>query len=298
MVQRSQNVAIGETHTFSSKLIGEFKFGFNRTAGGQFQQNSNVDFASQVNIAGVSRDPFDRGIPRIIVAPFNSFGDVTTPLSRRDNDYQLNYNISWFLGKHSLNLGSQYKRIQFNPVIASSKRGQFTFTTTYTGNAFADFLLGLPANARVGSGSSQVYLRGNEWQGFVQDDVKVSKRLTVNLGVRYEYASPLSEKFNRWATLDIQNRRVIVASEGGKTYPRALWVPGIEQIRIGITSRLASASHSTCSAIRERSYGPGTASTIAARRTTLLRCRAWPRRSSRGSTRTIRRPPPRRSRPS
>ncbi len=227
--QRSQNVAIGETHTFSSKLIGEFKFGFNRTAGGQFQQNSNVDFASQVNIAGVSRDPFDRGIPRIIVAPFNSFGDVTTPLSRRDNDYQLNYNISWFLGKHSLNLGSQYKRIQFNPVIASSKRGQFTFTTTYTGNAFADFLLGLPANARVGSGSSQVYLRGNEWQGFVQDDVKVSKRLTVNLGVRYEYASPLSEKFNRWATLDIQNRRVIVASEGGKTYPRALWVPGIEQ---------------------------------------------------------------------
>src|SRR6266540_3117794 len=197
--QRSQNVAIGETHTFSSKLIGEFKFWFNR------------------------------GIPRIIVAPFNSFGDVTTPLSRRDNDYQLNYNISWFLGKHSLNLGSQYKRIQFNPVIASSKRGQFTFTTTYTGNAFADFLLGLPANARVGSGSSQVYLRGNEWQGFVQDDVKVSKRLTVNLGVRYEYASPLSEKFNRWATLDIQNRRVIVASEGGKTYPRALWVPGIEQ---------------------------------------------------------------------
>src|SRR6266540_304921 len=155
--QRSQNVAIGETHTFSSKLIGEFKFGFNRTAGGQYQQ------------------------------------------------------------------------IQFNPVIASSKRGQFTFTTTYTGNAFADFLLGLPANARVGSGSSQVYLRGNEWQGFVQDDVKVSKRLTVNLGVRYEYASPLSEKFNRWATLDIQNRRVIVASEGGKTYPRALWVPGIEQ---------------------------------------------------------------------
>src|SRR6266508_989519 len=227
--QRTHNVAITEAHIFSPTLIGEFKAGFNRTAGGQFQQNSSVDFANQFNIAGISRDPFDRGIPRIIVAPFNSFGDVTTPLSRRDNDYQLNYNISWFLGKHSLNLGSQYKRIQFNPVVPSSKRGQFTFTGNYTGNAFADFLLGLPLNARGGAGSSQVYLRGNEWQGFVQDDVKVSKRLTVNLGVRYEYASPLSEKFNRWATLDIQNRRVIVASEGGKTYPRALWVPGIEQ---------------------------------------------------------------------
>jgi Carboxypeptidase regulatory-like domain/TonB dependent receptor-like, beta-barrel len=227
--QRSQNVALSETHIFSSKLIGEFKAGYNRTAGGQFQQNSNVDFASMVSIAGVSRDPFDRGIPRVIVGPFNSFGDVTTPLSRRDNDYQLGYTISWFGGRHNVNVGAQYKRIQFNPVIASSKRGQFTFTNTFTGNAFADFLLGLPSNARVGAGSSQVYLRGNEWQAFVQDDVKVSKRLTVNLGLRYEYASPLSEKFNRWSTLDIANRRVIVASEDGQTFPRELWVPGIEQ---------------------------------------------------------------------
>ncbi len=227
--QRSQNVALSETHIFNSKLIGEFKTGFNRTAGGQFQQNSNVDFASQFNIAGLSRDPFDRGIPRIIVAPFNSFGDVTTPLTRRDNDYQVGYNLSWFGGRHNVNVGALYKRIQFNPNIASSKRGQFTFTGTFTNNAFADFLLGLPANARVGAGSSQVYLRGNEWQGYAQDDWKVSKRLTVNLGLRYEYASPLSEKFNRWATLDILNRRVIVASEDGKTYPQELWVPGIAQ---------------------------------------------------------------------
>src|SRR5262245_3388071 len=227
--QRSQNVAISETHIFNSTLIGEFKFGFNRTAGGQVQENNDVDFASQFNIAGISRDPFDRGIPRIIVAPFNSFGDVQTPLSRRDNDYQFNYNLSWFLGKHNLVFGAMYKRIQFNPVVASSKRGQFTFTGNYTREPFADFLLGLPLNARGGAGSSQVYLRGNEYQGFAQDNWKASKRLTVNLGVRYEYSSPLSEKFNRWATLDIQNRRVIVASEGGKTYPQELWVPGIAQ---------------------------------------------------------------------
>ena len=54
----------------------------------------------------------------------------------------------------------------------------------------------------------------------------MSKRLTVNLGLRYEYVSPLAEKFNRWATLDIQNRRVIIASEDGQTFPQELWVPG------------------------------------------------------------------------
>jgi hypothetical protein len=114
-------------------------------------------------------------------------------------------------------------------VVASSKRGQFTFNGTYTGNAFADFLLGLPFNARGGVGSSLVYMRGNEWHGFVQDNWKMTKRLTVNLGLRYEYASPLSEKLNRWSTLDIRNRRVIVASEDGRTYPQSLWIPGIEQ---------------------------------------------------------------------
>src|SRR5262245_11580774 len=227
--QRSQNVGISETHIFSPTLIGEFKFGFNRTAGGQQQQNNTVDFASQFNIAGASRARRDRGLPRITLAPFNAFGDVATPISRRDNDYQSSYNLSWFLGKHNLNFGGSYKRVQFNPFVPSNKRGQFTFDGRYTGNVFGDFLLGLPSFAQGGSGNITVYLRGNEYQGYLQDDLKVSKRLTVNLGLRYEYSSPLSEKYNRWATLDIQNRRVIVASEGGKTYPRELWVPGIAQ---------------------------------------------------------------------
>ncbi len=226
--QRSQNVGIGETHIFSPTLIGEFKFGFNRTAGGQQQQNNTVDFANQFNIAAGSRDPIDRGLPRITLSPFNAFGDVATPISRRDNDYQASYNVSSFLGRHSLNFGGLYKRVQFNPFVPSNKRGQFTFDGRYTGNVFGDFLLGLPSGAQGGSGSITVYLRGNQYQGYIQDDVKVSRRLTVNLGLRYEYSSPLSEKYNRWATLDIQNRRVIVASEGGQT-AQALFVPGIAQ---------------------------------------------------------------------
>ncbi|MBO0719573.1 MAG: TonB-dependent receptor, partial [Blastocatellia bacterium] len=225
--QRSQNVGIGETHTFSPTLIGEFKFGFNRVAGGQLQQNNTVPFASQFNIAGASLDPGDQGLPRITLAPFNAFGDVATPISRRDNDYQVGYNVSKFLGKHNLNFGGLYKRVQFNPFVPSNKRGQFTFDGRYTGNVLGDFLLGLPASAQGGSGSVTVYLRGNEYQGYIQDDFKATKRLTINLGLRYEYSSPFTEKYNRWATLDIQNRRVIVASEGGQTNPQV--IQGIAQ---------------------------------------------------------------------
>jgi outer membrane receptor protein involved in Fe transport len=172
----------------------------------------------------------DQGIPRITIPPFNAFGDVATPISRRDNDYQLIYNLSWARGSHNLNFGAMYKRLQFNPLVTSNKRGQFSFSNNYyTNNAFGDFLLGLPTSAQGGVGSTAVYLRGNEWQGYAQDNWRVSKRLTLNLGLRYEYASPLSGKNNRWATLDIPNRRVIIASEGGQIYPRELWIPGIEQ---------------------------------------------------------------------
>jgi hypothetical protein len=227
--QRSQNVAISETHVFRPTLIGEFKFGFNRTAGGQVQQNSNVDFASQFNIAGASRDVSDLGIPRITIAPFNAFGDVATTLSRRDNDFQYNYNLAWFRGKNSLNFGGLYKRLQFNPFIPSNKRGQFSFNGLFTGNAFADFLLGLPSSAQGGVGSTTVYLRGNEAQAYVQDDIKVARRLTVNLGLRYEYSSPLAERYNRWATLDIPNRRVIIASDGDGNISTQPFVAGIAQ---------------------------------------------------------------------
>jgi len=225
--QRSQNVAISETHVFSPAIIGEFKVGFNRVAGGQVQQNNTVNFAQQFNILGASLNPGDLGLPRITITGINAFGDVATTLSRRDNDYQISGNLSWFLGRNNLNIGGVYKRLEFNPLIPSNARGAFNFTGMFTGQAFADFLLGLPTNANGGVGGAAVYLRGNEAQAYVQDDIKVSKRLTVNLGLRYEYPSPLAEKSNRWATLDVLNRRVIIASEDGQTFPTQ--IPGLAQ---------------------------------------------------------------------
>src|SRR5262249_58369399 len=120
------------------------KFGLNRTAGGQQQQNNTVDFASQFNIAGTSRARSDRGLPRITLAPFNAFGDVATPISRRDNDYQSSYNVSWFLGKHNLNIGGSYRRVQLHPLVPSNQRRPRTLDLPSPGKLFCAFLLRLP----------------------------------------------------------------------------------------------------------------------------------------------------------
>lgn len=228
--QRNQNVAISHTRVFHSKLVGEFRFGFNRTAGGQVQENVGNNFNERHGIQGTSRLLSQTGIPRIVTGLFNTWGDITFPITRRDNDFQYNYNLSYATGRHNMKFGTQIKRIQFNPDVDASARGQFTYTGRYTGNAFADFLLGLPFSAIGGSGSRLVYLRGNEWHFYAQDDWKVMPRFTLNLGLRYEYNSPLSETRNRWATLDVRNRRLLIASQDGQTFPRELWVPGAEAL--------------------------------------------------------------------
>jgi hypothetical protein len=271
---RAQNVALNYAKVFTPRLIGEFRFGFLRTAGGQVHENVGNTFNERFGIKGTSRAPSRMGIPRIVTGIFNTWGDVTFPITRRNNDFQYDYNLSYAHTRYVVKLGVQYKRLQFNPDVDSALRGQFTFTGMFTGNAFADFLLGLPQSALGSIGSRLVYLRGNEWHAYLQQDWKATPRLTMNIGIRYDYFSPLAEKRNRWANLDIQNRRLIIASQNGRTFPRALWVPGAEELaRIPIVT---SEEVGINRALYERdlnNWAPrfGFAYTLTADRKTILR---------------------------
>ena len=227
---RSTNAAIGETHVFRPNLVGELRMGFNRTAGGQSIQNAGIEFDSQNGILGTTRDPVKEGYPRIVTGIYNTWGDAANPITRRDNDFQYNYNLSWVHGTHNWKFGTEFTRIQFNPDIDPASRGQFTFTGLYTGNAMADLLLGTPASAIGATGTRLIYLRANQWHFFAQDDWKVTRRLTLNIGVRYEYDSPFSEIHNRLSALDPVGNQLIIASENGNTYPQSLWVPGIQAL--------------------------------------------------------------------
>ena len=227
---RSTNAVIGETRVFRPNLVGELRIGFNRTAGGQVRQNVGNNFDEQFGILGTTRDPSRTGFPHITTGIYNSWGDVTNPITRRDNDFQYNYNLSWIRGHHSWKFGSEITRVQFNPDVDPASDGSFTYTGAFTGNALADLLLGFPLTGLGSTGSRLIYMRGNQWHFYAQDDWKVTSKLTLNLGLRYEYDSPYSEIHNRLADLDIPNARLIVASSGGQTYPQSLWVPGIQTV--------------------------------------------------------------------
>lgn len=213
---RSQNLNLGESHTFNAHVINNLTVNFNRQRVSTlnpfaFQQ----DIASQLGIQGVSTNPFDWGIPIIGFTNFTGLND-TIPSRVRNQTVRAVDFVTWNAGKHNLRFGGEIRRVQDNTLTDPDARGTFTFTGYTTSNFtasgtpvagtgldFADFLLGLPQTTSERFGASSNYLRSWVYSGFAQDDWRASSRLTFNLGVRYEYFQPFTEKYGHLSDLAI-----------------------------------------------------------------------------------------------
>jgi len=211
---RSIDVPVGYSRSFG-KLNNIFRADFSRNRISTqnlyaFKQN----IASAAGIQGVSQNPFDWGIPSLSFTNSSGVQD-TNPLSRRDQTLSFSDFLILTRGKHTLRWGGDFRRIQLNTQTDTNARGTFIFTgtnTSGTGNPsagqgydFADFLLGLPQQTSLQFGTNSYHFRGNSWDLFAQDEWRVRGNLTLNVGLRYEYVSPLQELNNRIANLDLNS---------------------------------------------------------------------------------------------
>jgi hypothetical protein len=172
--------------------------------------------AGNAGITGISTDPFDFGLPGL---SFTSFGGLTDPTPRRELDqtYTISDTVAWNRAKHNWRFGGDYRRILQSFRSARNANGSFVFTgfatsdysggltqaAPNTGYDFADFLLGLPQQTSLQSGTDSYDFRANAYDLFVQDDWRVRSSVTLNLGLRYEYNGPYTEAHNRIANLDV-----------------------------------------------------------------------------------------------
>ncbi len=212
---RSFDIPVSYTRSIG-KLTNIIRVDFNRNRSrtqNLYAFNANV--AGNLGITGVSTNPFDWGLPNLSFTDIASLQD-TTPSLTRPQTYTFSDYVVWNHGKHTWRWGGDFRRVQVNTDTDSNPRGSFVFTgantaqltggkqVTGTGYDFADFLLGLPQQTSVQFGQSD-YFRGNYWDLYAQDEWKMRANLTLNLGVRYEYVSPLTEINNRIVNLDLSS---------------------------------------------------------------------------------------------
>jgi hypothetical protein len=188
----AHNFSLSDTHVFSNRFVNEVHAGFNRYQEPRLPFNANTnDLGTQLGIPTPGL-PVLWGMPNFSVTGFSAIGDINSQ-PRVANTYQAGDSISYNKGMHAMRAGFDFRKIEFNAT--QGQRGAFTFTGTWTGNAFADFLLGLPATtSRDLTSDNLKYHRLDSFNLFFQDDWKVIERLTLNIGLRYEYNTPDVDK--------------------------------------------------------------------------------------------------------
>jgi trimeric autotransporter adhesin len=202
---RSFDIPLGYTRTFG-KITNVARVDFNRSrikTQNLYAFSQNI--AGGLGIGGVSQNPYDWGLPNL---SFNDFGNLsdTNPQLVRNQTWTFSDSMIWNHGKHTVRWGGDFRRIQINTEASSDARGTFVFDGSNAGFDLADFLLGLPVQTRLQTtqpGANNYHFRGNSWDLFAQEEWRVRGNLTLNLGVRYEYVSPMTELDDRVANLDI-----------------------------------------------------------------------------------------------
>src|SRR4029453_16596472 len=112
-------------------------------------------------------------------------------------------------GDHHFKFGAYLFQLNFNPGLPTNARGNFTFNGQWSGNAFADFMLGYPSVSQVGIGRADEHGKSTWLHVYAQDDWKAKSNLTFNYGLRYEINSMMTDVDNRLASVDIPNGRFV-----------------------------------------------------------------------------------------
>ena len=200
----SGNAAAGETHVFSPAAVNEFRFGWLRVSGGQGDPNAGIPFAGKYGLQGTTTNPKDMGFPQVSLSnQFTTMGDATGFTSRIDRDFELYDNISIQRGRHNLKFGAYFFHLSFNPSYPNDARGVYTYSGDYTGSALADFLLGYPSQAQVGSGEGTENAHTNWAHLYAEDGWQATPNFKLDFGLRYEFNQNLAARMNQTSSIDL-----------------------------------------------------------------------------------------------
>jgi hypothetical protein len=260
------NANVNWSHRIGQRMFTRLSFNFNRSATRLTPYFANLENVSgEAGITGNNQDPLNWGPPSLgFASGIASLSDAQESFNRFQTS-SVGFNLYWNHHSHNITYGGDFRRLDFNMLSQLNPRGSFNFTgaateatangaaVAGTGSDFADFLLGIPDTSSIAFGNADKYFRTSWYDAYFTDDWRISSSLTVNAGLRWEYSSPIVEKYGRLVNLDIAPGFSAVApvvaatpdgSLTGRQYPDSLINPDITgfQPRVGLAWRPLPAS--------------------------------------------------------
>ncbi|MEO8127772.1 MAG: carboxypeptidase regulatory-like domain-containing protein [Bryobacteraceae bacterium] len=242
----TRTALVALTSTWTPNLLGEFRFSYTRLQNNNYPVSEGFDMATLGFGSNVTSNVLYKQFPQIsvqqyqsgsglVVSTFNasevdSLGGATKTLAPQDN-WHAQYHVTWVRGRHKIKTGFDTQLLRMNAYNSQYSAGQYFFDRAYSqgpdpsvtasnsGHGFASLLLGVPASGTL-TFTPRMFLFQKYRAGYIQDDWHISSRLTLNLGLRYEYTSPYAEKWGNIGQFDATGIEPVTGAKG--TFK---WVP-------------------------------------------------------------------------
>lgn len=220
---RAYNAVLNWVHTFTPTLIMEAKMGFNRFNLTFLQEGATpgAKLGEALGVKNSNQGPLSDGIPIFSPAGYQGIGQTRSlPIFRINNAFNPGVNFTNLRGRHAIRFGVEARRRQITQFQTNRGNGRFNFGRTFTddpnntantGDAMAALLMGTASTIEQDFTLVFPGMRVTEWGAYVQDDFKVSDRLTLNLGLRYEYDTRVTEVANRQTNFDPVTGKLLIA---------------------------------------------------------------------------------------
>ncbi|MFN7920859.1 MAG: carboxypeptidase regulatory-like domain-containing protein [Bryobacteraceae bacterium] len=228
------------TSTWSQNILGEFRFSYTRLQFNSYPVSEGFDMGSLGFSQKVTSNVLYKQFPQITVQQYNSgsglvvstfgadevgqLGGATKTLAPQDN-WHGQYHMTWVKNSHKFKFGTDHQLMRMNAYNSQFSAGQYFFDRTYvqgpdpsssasnSGHGFASMLLGVPQAGTL-TFTPRMFLFQRYKSAYFQDDWRINNRLTVNLGLRYEYTSPYGEKWGNIGYIDPYATEPITGGKG------------------------------------------------------------------------------------
>jgi len=214
IINHGRNVALSETHVFSPTTLNQFNAGYNRIFDYITSQGTGSCYAQTLGIPGADLGGDSCGLTSIqLDGGYWSLGDRGySPFQGGTNVFSISDSFDMVRGSHDVRVGFEYRANQMNVLANGFGNGYWIFSGLWTGDPEADLLSGLPSLA-IHDQTFQGDLTGRRWKvyrPYVEDDWRLSKSLTLNLGLAWAMVPPITEAHNRQADFNPTNGQVLV----------------------------------------------------------------------------------------